>query len=292
MTKPVRTCAVRNLLACMLICTTTVAGAAEEVFNRTFTVTPGGLLTVITSGADIVVSGGDSSQVVVRMTLKDARDKSAFDMSASQTEGGVSVEMLRPPGDWFSRLFNWGGSWDMDARIEVQVPRRYRVDTKTSGGDIVISHLDGDATARTSGGDVNVEDVVGRVNTRTSGGDIVATTVRGDVDASTSGGDVRLLRVDGKIRAKTSGGDVQGELVGANRGISVATSGGDIELTMAKGTSATLEAATNGGDIVTDFPVSTRDTNDKRRLSGPINGGGEVIDARTSGGDIALRAAR
>ena len=279
-----------KILIGVLLFTSTAAMAADEVFNRSFTVTPGGLLTVHADAAAIVVSGGDSSQVVVRMTVRDSKVKpDALRISAAQSADGVTVEMLRSRGDWFSQLFGWWGSWDLDPRIEVTVPRHYRVETKTSGGDITVSHLDGDATGTTSGGNVHLEDVTGQVGFRTSGGDIVANAVRGDIDASTSGGDVRLLRVDGKVRAKTSGGDVQCELVGANRGISAITSGGDISLTMAKANTATLDAATSGGDIVTDFPVSTQSTNE-RRLSGPINGGGEAIYARTSGGDIALRA--
>ncbi len=287
-----RTSVGRTLLASLLIFAATAATAAEEIFNRSFTVTPGGLLTVTAGAADVVVSGSDASQVVVRMTVRDSQAKSnALKPTASQSATGVTVELLPPQGDWFSRLFGWWGSWDLDARIEVQVPRRYRVELKTSGGDIVVSHLDGSATGRTSGGDVNLEDVTGEVRIGTSGGDVVANSVRGDIDASTSGGDVTLLRVDGKIRARTSGGDVHCELIGTNRGISAITSGGDILVTMAKGNAATFDAATSGGDIVTDFPVTTQSTGE-RRLSGPINGGGETIYARTSGGDIALRASQ
>ena len=286
----VRTSVGRMGLICVLACASTTALAAEEVFSRAFTVTPGGLLTVNASAADVIVSGGESTQVVVRMTVKDSSDKSvASRLSASQSAAGVTVEMQRD--DWFGGLFSWWGAWDTDARIEIVVPRRYRVEMKTSGGDMQVSHLDGNATGKTSGGDVNLEDVTGEVSIRTSGGDVVATAVRGDIEASTSGGDIRLLRVDGKIRAKTSGGDVQCELIGANRGVSVVTSGGDIHLTMAQGNKATLDAATSGGDIVADFPVTSDDSSGKRRLSGPINGGGEAIYARTSGGDITLRAA-
>jgi len=327
----------RTLLASLLVFTAPAVMAAEKVFDRTFTATAGGLLTVNADGADVTVVGGDSDKVVVHITVTAAqKELDALKLSAEQNAGGVTVELQRSESHWFNF-----SSWSMDARIQVTVPRRYRVEMKTSGGDLSVSHLEGDATGKTSGGDVTMADVTGQVRMRTSGGDmkidrikgdvlmvtsggdivaktitgsldvetsggsiqfdsidgatkarsssgdIVANTVHGDIDADTSGGDVRLLRVDGKIRANTSGGNVQCDLVGANRGISASTSGGNISLQVPKDITATLDASSSGGKITSELPVTTTSANGKR-LSGPINGGGEAIYARTSGGNIVL----
>jgi DUF4097 and DUF4098 domain-containing protein YvlB len=328
----------RTLLASLLAFTAPAVMAAEKVFDRSFTVTPGGLLTVNADGADVSVIGGDSDKVAVHITVvASQKELDALKLSAQQGDGGVTVEVLRPEKNGW---FNWS-SWNMDARVQVTVPRRYRVEMKTSGGDLSVSRLEGDATGKTSGGDVTLEDVTGQVHMRTSGGDmkidriqgdvqmitsggdivartvhggidvqtsggsihfdsidgqtrarsssgdIVANTVHGDVDADTSGGDVRLMRVDGKIRANTSGGNVHCDLVGANRGISASTSGGNISLQVAKDITATLDAVSSGGKITSELPVTTTSANGKR-LGGPINGGGEAIYARTSGGNIVL----
>jgi DUF4097 and DUF4098 domain-containing protein YvlB len=98
------------------------------------------------------------------------------------------------------------------------------------------------------------------------------------------------LNVDGKISGHTSGGSVHCSLVGVNRGISATTSGGDIELTLPRATSANIEATTSGGGIKIELPVLEASRNDDR-LVGSINGGGQRIEARTSGGGISLRAA-
>ena len=327
----------RTLLASLLVFTTPAVMAAQKVFDRTFTATAGGLLTVDADGADVTVAGGDSDKVVVHITVEAAqKELDALKLSAEQNAGGVTVELKRPESRWFNF-----GSWSMDARIQVTVPKRYRVEMKTSGGDLSVSHLEGDATGKTSGGDVAMTDVTGQVRMRTSGGDmkidhikgdvlmvtsggdivaktiiggldvetsggsvqfdsidgpakarsssgdIVANSVHGNIDADTSGGDVRLLRIDGKIRAETSGGNVHCELVGANRGISASTSGGNISLQVPKDITATLDASSSGGKVTSELPVTTTSANGKR-LSGPINGGGEAIYARTSGGNIAL----
>jgi DUF4097 and DUF4098 domain-containing protein YvlB len=315
--------------------------AAEKVFDRTFTVTPGGLLTVNADAADISVESGSTDKVVVHIVASASQSElDALDLSAEQTSSGVTVEALKAK----SRGSLWV-SWNMDARIKVSVPRNYRVDLKTSGGDMSVIGIAGDANGKTSGGDIDLRDITGQVKMRTSGGDVKAASikgdlnlvtsggeivvktaqgrvdvetsgggirldsiegptrartssgdvvinnVRGDVEASTSGGDVKLVHADGKLRATSSGGEVDCELIGANRGIYASTSGGNISLRVAKDITGTLDASANGGKITSELPVTTTVAGDKR-LSGPINGGGEQIFAHTSGGNVRLAVAR
>ena len=163
------------------------------------------------------------------------------------------------------------------------------VDLITSGGNIEGRSVTGDFNASTSGGEVRVESIGGNVKLRTTGGDVTAARVTGPIEAHTSGGVVRLTQIDGAIKARTSGGDVRVELVGANRGINVSTSGGEIIMQVSPGIAATLQATSNGGRIRSDLPMTTISSGDSH-LSGTINGGGETIDARTSGGNILLRA--
>ena len=263
------------------------ADAAEKTVERTFTVSPGGALIVDADSASVHVSGGDTNQVTVRMSAHGSEEELATaKLDAFQKGDEVTVMMQRrKKAGWFS----WG-SWNGWAHIEVTVPRRYGIDIHTAGGSIELTDSIGSATLRTSGGDIVVKNVNGNVEARTSGGGILADTIRGDVDAETSGGDVRLLQVDGKIRGQTSGGNVQCSLVGINRGISASTSGGSIQLTLPKGTTANIEATSSGGDFESELPVATTEREDGH-VKGSINGGGQPIDASTSGGGISLRAA-
>ena len=262
------------------------AGAAEKVVDRTFTVSPGGLLTVDADGASVQVSGGDTNQIVVHMIARAPKRISPVRHSnAVQKDGGVTVTMRREKrSSWFS----WG-SWKGDGNIEVTVPRHYAVNLHTSGGSLELRDTTGSATMRTSGGDISARNVNGNVEVRTSGGGIVVDTIRGDVDADTSGGDVRLLNIDGKIRGNTSGGNVQCSLVGANRGISATTSGGDIQLTVPRATTGNVDATTSGGDITSDLPIASTQWKEGQ-VKGSLNGGGQPIYVRTSGGGITLRA--
>jgi DUF4097 and DUF4098 domain-containing protein YvlB len=259
--------------------------AGEKKLDRTFTVSPGGSLLVEADGATVQVTGNDGNQVVVHMAIRGPdKDFAKTTLDAVQTGNDVAVTMRKDKESWFS----WG-NWNSEQNIEVSVPRRYAVKVRTSGGSVELRNTEGTASLRTSGGDITAQHVTGAVELKTSGGSIQADTIRGDVDANTSGGDVRLLRVDGKIRGHTSGGSVHCSLVGANRGISATTSGGDIELRLPRNTAANLEANTSGGDVESDIPVAMQRSEDSRMV-GPMNGGGALIHAHTSGGSIAVRA--
>jgi hypothetical protein len=98
------------------------------------------------------------------------------------------------------------------------------------------------------------------------------------------------LNIDGKISGRTSGGGVHCSLVGLNRGIVATTSGGSIELTLPRSTTANIEATTSGGQITLELPVA-KTRQDDGQVTGSVNGGGERIVLRTSGGGISVNAA-
>jgi DUF4097 and DUF4098 domain-containing protein YvlB len=275
----------RYLVIALVLLAAGSVQAAEKKLDRTFTVSPGGTLTVDADGSTVRVTGGDGNQVVVHMVARGSEDNLANTrLEAVQNDNGVAVTLKKAKRGW-----TWWGNWSADEEIEVTVPRRYSVNVGTGGGSVELRDTVGAASLRTSGGTVSVKNVTGNVQARTSGGSIHGETIRGDVDASTSGGDVRLMQVDGAIRGKTSGGSVHCSLVGANRGISVTTSGGSIELRLPKGTTANIDAGTSGGNVSSDLPVTSTEFGDNK-LVGSINGGGAPIYAHTSGGSISLRA--
>jgi len=336
----------RTSLACglCLALLSTLTHAAEKRLDRTFTVQPGGKLTVDTDSSDITVRGTDSNQVTVHIVVTGSQKVlDRLVLSAEPNADGVAVTTRRDRSDWLGWLWSGGVR---HAQISIYVPKHYHVGLKTSGGDLQIEQLQGTATGTTSGGDVRVSRVNGNVRMRTSGGDIVADGIGGDLqietsggnitvraisgqlDAETSGGDIRMEQihgparahtssgtivadsirgdadlnssggsikaaVDGRIRAVTSGGNIDVELLGVNRGIDTATSGGNILLQVPRDIAGALNASTSGGSVSGDLPVTTTATSSghfSRKLSGTINGGGEPIKAHTSGGDIRLRA--
>lgn len=316
----IRTASVLGLSLSLL---SSMAHSAERRYDKTFTVTPGGKLTVEADGSDIIVAGADSDQVVVEIIVKGSRHRiDGMTLSAEQTADGVAVTAKDRSGSWLDWIRI---GHDESSVVKVRVPTRYSVDLKTSGGDLKIARLQGEARGKTSGGDVDADNLRGNVTLNTSGGDIeiarvegetrletsggdvrmldvngpvkaftssgevVAKNVRGDVELSSSGGNIRGEKLDGAISAKTSGGDVDLELVGANRGISATSSGGDVVVRMPKNTSGAVDAATSGGSVSSDLAITATKLSETK-LNGTVNGGGKTIRVRTSGGDIELRA--
>lgn len=322
---------------CLVVCSF-AAHAAEKRLDRTFTVAPGGRLTIDADGSDLRVEGTSGNQVAVHVLITGSeRFLKRLTLSAEQSGNDVAL-LAKQEGTWLT--FGWNNN---GGTIEVKVPRDYNIDIRTSGGDMTVGQLQGEARGKTSGGDIRVADIHGPVDMQTSGGDVrveqvegstrlstsggdieiarltgdldaktsggyihldditgkvlartssgnvIASGVRGDSDLKTSGGDIRAT-IDGKIAAHTSGGDVTAELVGANRGISVSSSGGDLTVRVPKGTTGELNAATSGGSVRSELPVTTTEMGD-HKLTGTLNGGGNAIYARTSGGSIKVVAA-
>lgn len=287
---------------CWVLATSAVH-AAEKRFEEAYTVQPGGKLSVETNEGDVVVTGTDSDRVVVRVVMSGSeRSLEHMTLTTKQEGNDVLVTAKHRNGDWRSWISL--GANDSN-KISIEVPRGYNVDLRTSAGDLSVSRLTGDASVKTDAGDIDVADIVGPVHVQTSAGDIelanikgsvVATTssgdvllrdLQGDVNVKTSDGDIKAQRIDGRIAARTSSGDLNVQLLGSNRGVTLDTSSGNIDLLVPTDISALLDASSDSGSVHAELPITTT-TVSERRLQGTINGGGDKIHARTSDGDVRL----
>jgi hypothetical protein len=280
--------------------------AEERVFDKTFAVSPGGVLSVETDSGAIKVSGSDRNEVTIHAVIRGSHNLTEkFEITANSNNEGVTVIGRRP--NWLGMSWSFGS---LDVQYTIQIPRQYHVEVHTSGGDlelrdfngrahgrtsggnVVVTAINGDIQIQTSGGNIRGAQLIGAVRVGTSGGEVKLDSIQGAVEANTSGGDVRLAAIEGKLLAKTSGGNVEAKIAGDNKGVDLRTSGGDIRITVPKQFAANLDAHTSGGDVECDLPVLVTSTRGKHNheLSGAINGGGNTLTLRTSGGDIDIRA--
>ena len=294
-----------SFLITLCLVLTAVSSGADRRFEKKFSVSPGGTFRLSTDVGSVTLTGGSGNEVSVVADLWGSeRDVNDFEITADQTGSGVDVKGRNKHGHgWFGF-----GNNNVDVHYIISVPQEYNLDMSTSGGNVSIStvkgsvrggtsggnidimKVEGPVDMRTSGGNVRAEQISGKLNMETSGGEIHVAAVAGDVDVSTSGGNIALSDVDGKVRAETSGGDVHVRLKGANKGMYVETSGGNIELAMAKNSNASIDASTSGGDVTCDLPITMSGKISESRMKGTINGGGATVHARTSGGDIRIVA--
>jgi hypothetical protein len=299
------TSAARLLIIVAAALGTSVAAAAQRTFDKRLDAIPGGRLTFEADVGSVAVIGRDADQVIIHAELRGSDSfLERIRITAEQTLSGVVVSVHMRHAGWLG-FFDWLDVGSNRVRFDLEVPRDYPVDLRTSGGDIDVRNLNASVRATTSGGGIGVHAVNGTVNVHTSGGGIEAerlqgaarlttsgggidvTDSRGDLYVRTSGGSIRLQSDDGKIDAHTSGGGIRAELR-SNQGISLDTSGGSITLLLPKDTPASLDAETSGGRVTSDLPLSTAEVVAGDHLRGSLAGGGAPISLHTSGGSIHL----
>ncbi|HEX7191203.1 MAG TPA: DUF4097 family beta strand repeat-containing protein [Thermoanaerobaculia bacterium] len=298
----------------------TAFAANGDVIRKGFNVGDGGTLTVEADVGNVkVVSGGTG--LAVEITREGSSEElRQNNITFDQSGNDVTVRSKYDHDRWFH--------WSRDLRIHynIRVPSHYNVklstsggnidlgdlagnaDIHTSGGDIKVAHINGNVLGRTSGGDLHVASATGTMNVHTSGGDIdiesaagalEAKTSGGSIDvgraastlyAHTSGGNIRIREALDSIDASTSGGSIHARLTRQPRGDSrLSTSGGDVVVEIPANVGASVDAHTSGGGIDTDVPVTIIGHKEDDNLVGTIGGGGPKLVLRCSGGGITLR---
>ena len=69
----------------------------------------------------------------------------------------------------------------------------------------------------------------------------------------------------------------------------LATSNGNVEVTLVDTEGTELHASTNNGRITTDLPITITGTREEDRLAGTIGAGGSSLKIETSNGSITIR---
>lgn len=174
---------------------------------------------------------------------------------------------------------------------------------RTSDGDIALYGINGNTEAQTSDGDITMQDIIGNVNLTTSDGDIKADNVEGDATFITSDGDVELYNIVGYISARTSDGDIYfkdiagafkgqtsdgditGNIVKLNNELRLATSDGDIRVTVPKDLGMNIYL--KGEDINANLDHFDGEARE-HLIKGKVRGGGVQVELSASDGRVTL----
>jgi DUF4097 and DUF4098 domain-containing protein YvlB len=242
------------------------------------------------------------------------------------TQDGSTLTIQETRGRNIASGFWLFGVSRTECRYTVTVPASFNTRLKTSGGGITVSDLTGAVKANTSGGGlrfarvrgpidghtsgggIRVADCEGTIKIDTSGGGIDVNGGSGDLDGDTSGGSVSVKNFRGPVLVETSGGgitieNVVGRIDGHTSGGSISarfatpiadavklhTSGGGVTFRVPEGAAFHLDASTSGGGVSSDLPVTVVGKISRGKLAGAINGGGQPVVLRSSGGSIAVK---
>ena len=174
----------------------------------------------------------------------------------------------------------------------------------TAGGSIRAQQIGGNLDAETAGGNLDIGDVAGTAKLSTAGGSIRLGSALGRVDADTAGGSIKLLQLRAGARAQTAAGSIYVEFIGSRSAFSeslLETTAGDIVVTLPSNLGVNVRAGiemATGHRIRSDFSelkiTSTGGEYEPKEIfaEGAINGGGPMLKAQTTIGNIEFRKAK
>ena len=194
--------------------------------------------------------------------------------TASRLRADAGVAALRSTG----RLA------DCRAKIgagEIDLENTGPANLTIGAGGISVGVVSGRAEIHSSTGPVQLTEIDGPAVIRNANGEIWIGAVTGDLQLSASNGGISVDRADGDVTAQTANGSLR--IGRVSRGItSLTTSMGEIEIGIAAGTAALVDAQTKLGSVRNGLAATDRPE--------PADETAEV-HARTSFGDIVIRRA-
>src|SRR5712672_1070910 len=168
-----------GLLGGMLFAGGIVLAASDFDNNleKSFQVAPGGKLVLDANqgSCEITTVEGDKAQVRVLREVKGGTKAQADELFANhevtfQQDGGTVSVVAKSKKDLTA--FLRANRPYLQVRYLISLPKKFDVDLKTSGGDIVMDDRDGSVKARTSSGAIRVQHVSGPIEANDSGGNI------------------------------------------------------------------------------------------------------------------------
>ena len=286
------------------------ASAREYPIEKSFAVTPGGVLKIDSNVASAEIVTGDSNKVEVRLERNRSdryqRETDAIleQLQLEMVEANNTVRLVaRVPDDRKREMHS------IPLAFRITIPRKFNVDARTLGSSSV-GDLDGVAKVSTAGGGLKVGNVTGSVIARSAGGGITIGDVGADLDATSAGGSLKVGKVAGRVTANAAGGSVsideaeeilQATATGGSvkavvskppRSDSrITATGGSIDLRLTDSAAVDLDAKCLAGRITSNFTLEPKESLGSTRLQAQIGGGGPALVLRATGGSIDLRKA-
>jgi len=231
-----------------------LAGRASDTWTRTYALAPGGELEIVNTNGKIDVEGADVEQIEVRAerVAKAATDAAARDLLPKVTiNEDVKPDHVRLETGRIDGI-KLGISYEVS--YSVRAPRNAVIRVTNTNGTVTTSGMTGQVFART-----------------------------------TNGG-VKALAMSGEFSARATNGAVEVELETLTAKVSLQTTNGGVSLVLPDDAKADLSAScTNGGISVSGLKMETTEST-RRRVEGKLNGGGTLIDLRTTNGGIRVRS--
>jgi hypothetical protein len=279
-----------RILTAALVLATATAVYADADFDRTLTVSGQADLYVSTGSGHIKITAGSDSQITVMAHVHAGGWNGGSDVDAR-----IRRIVANPPIQQSGNTVRIGETNDRELYnnisidYEITAPASVALNLRSGSGDVDVEHLGRFISATSGSGSVHARGVHGPADLHSGSGDIeLQEEAAGEVKAETGSGSIRINGLNGTLMARTGSGDIEanGHLTGAAR---LSSGSGSVRLNLTPDAHFNLEGSTGSGSIRVHFPNAPQQNDESRHhLTGAVNGGGPVLEARTGSGDIEI----
>jgi len=164
------------------------------------------------------------------------------------------------------------------------------VSAETVEGEVRVTGGDGLISLRSVQGSVSLRGAKGRISVNSVNEGVEVTQSSGDITAGTVNGEITLDRVVAStVDANTVNGDIlyNGPVRNGGR-YSFSTHNGDVTLTVAEGTNASVAVSTFNGDFESEFPVPISGTRKGKGFNFTLGNGNAQVTLESFQGTIQL----
>ncbi len=294
--------------------------ARERTEERTFALSGPPTVRVSAYRGSVSVESSEEDVVRVKVTANSAleqtgaADRALAALQLDWAQEGNTFTLKATNRSETGVRFFWQEGAQLELNITITVPRVSSLNLSVDDGSIRVGDINGTVRAKTEAGLVFCRHVDGALTVQNGRGDIIVSACTGDVDLTTTrgiirtgpiggmakvtatNGDIELLSVSGGLEAKADGGEITVGIPKTFVGkASIKAAGGDVNLKIDPAANVDLSASSVWGQVRLlpvgrqVLPLVTESGGQGRHaLSGRLNAGGVVIEARASGGHVNL----
>jgi len=265
--------------------------AAAQQVDTTVNVGRGQRLDVNAYGGDVTVRAWNRDAVRVETAASD-RDRVEVSSSATsvsvRTQGrhgppeDINLKITAPP--WISLKVS---GVHTNTKVEgIRAP----ITVETVEGEVDVNGGDGLVSLRSVQGSVSLRNAKGRINVNSVNEDVDVVNSSGEVVAETVNGEIKLRIIEAAmVDANTVNGDISyaGPIRNGGR-YSFSTHNGDITLTVAEATNASVAVSTYNGEFESEFPVPLQGTRKGKGFNFTLGSGSAQVTLESFQGTIQL----
>jgi Putative adhesin len=269
----------------------TLAFGTVQQLDTTLAVARGQRLDVNAYGGEVTLRAWNRNAVRVEATTS-GRDR----VEVSSTATAVSVRTQGrhgPPEEIELRISAppWVAVTLAGVNTSIKVDGiRAPITAETVEGEIEVNGGEGLISLRSVQGSVSLRGARGRISVNSVNEDVHVSGSAGDVVAQTVNGEIGLRLTDAaSVDASTVNGDItySGPIRNGGR-YSLSTHNGDIRVTVAQGTSASVAVSTFSGEFESEFPVPLSKTRQGKGFNFTLGSGSAQVSLESFQGTIEL----